>query len=148
MKLPFLIGRVLFGGYFLYSGINHFMHRSQLAQYAASKGVPAPDVAVGVTGALLVAGGASILSGVKPKAGTAAIAGFLAGVSPIMHNFWAAEDPGQAMNDMINFTKNLGLLGGSLALMSVTEPWPASVPVAQTSKLQGIRKEMQMRLAA
>lgn len=96
MRIPFLIGRLLFGGYFLYNGINHFKNRSQLAQYAGSKGVPAPEVAVSATGAMLLAGGASIIAGVKPKVGAAAIAGFLAGVSPIMHNFWRAEDPNQA----------------------------------------------------
>jgi len=56
MKAPFLIGRLLFGGYFLYSGINHFKERNMLSQYAASKKVPMPDVAVSVTGAALVIG--------------------------------------------------------------------------------------------
>lgn len=148
MKLPFLIGRLLFGGFFLYSGINHFKNRSQAAQYAASKGVPLPEVAVVATGAMLVIGGASIITGVKPKVGAAAVAGFLAGVSPIMHNFWKAEDPNQAMQDMIHFTKNLALLGGTLALMSVTEPWPASVPLGQPHKLAGVKRELQQRLAA
>jgi hypothetical protein len=27
MKLPYLIGRFVFGGFFLYNGINHFLHR-------------------------------------------------------------------------------------------------------------------------
>lgn len=148
MKLPFLIGRRLFGGYFLHSRIHHFQQRSSLAQYAAAKGVPAPDIAVSATGALLIAGGASILAGIKPKIGTAAIAGFLAGVSPIMHDFWRIKEPNQKMNDMINFSKNLALLGGTLALMSVTEPWPASVPVAQRGKLEGVRRELRQRMAA
>jgi hypothetical protein len=33
--------------------------------------------------------------------------------------------------EMIQFSKNMALLGGALALMAVEEPWPASVPVAQ-----------------
>ncbi len=119
MKSAFLIGRLLFGGYFLYSGINHFKQRKMLAQYVSSKYVPKPDVAVIASGAVLVAGGASILLGIKPKLGTAAIIGFLAGVSPLMHDFWRVEDPNQRMNDMINFTKNLALLGGAVALMGV-----------------------------
>src|SRR5207302_1649798 len=101
---PFLIGRVLFGGFFLYSGINHFRQRPALSQYAASKGVPNPDVAVAASGALLIAGGASLLAGIKPKFGAAAVAGFLVGVSPVMHNFWKVEEPNQRMNDMINFS--------------------------------------------
>jgi putative oxidoreductase len=78
----------------------------------------------------LIAGGTSILLGVKPKLGTAAIAGFLAGVSPVMHNFWSVQDPQQRMNEMINFSKNIALLGSALALMGVNEPWPISVPIS------------------
>ncbi|HVH87594.1 MAG TPA: DoxX family protein [Terriglobales bacterium] len=131
MKVPFMIGRVFFGGFFLYNGINHFEQREGLAQYAKGKNVPMPDVAVVTTGAALIIGGASLLLGIKPKVGAAAVAGFLAGVSPVMHNFWSHEDPQQRQIEMIQFSKNMALLGGALALMGVEEPWPTSVPVAQ-----------------
>jgi uncharacterized membrane protein YphA (DoxX/SURF4 family) len=124
----------MFGGYFIMSGINHFKQTQQMTQYAASKNVPKPDVAVKVTGAVLIAGGTSILLGVKPKLGALAVMGFLAGVSPVMHNFWKEEQPEQRMNDMINFTKNMALVGGAMALMGVEEPWPASVPVLAPKK--------------
>jgi uncharacterized membrane protein YphA (DoxX/SURF4 family) len=80
---------------------------------------------------VLILAGTSILLGVKPKYGAAALAGFLWGISPVMHDFWTVADPHQRMNEMINFTKNLALAGGALALMGLEEPWPASVPVAQ-----------------
>jgi putative oxidoreductase len=131
MKIPFLIGRLVFGGFFLYNGINHLKERKSLTEYARSKNVPKAEAAVAATGIMLIAGGTSILLGVKPKLGVAAIAGFLAGVSPIMHNFWKADDAQQRMNEMINFTKNMALLGAALALMGVDEPWPVSVPISQ-----------------
>jgi uncharacterized membrane protein YphA (DoxX/SURF4 family) len=131
MKIPFLIGRLIFGGFFIYNGIHHFQQRRNLAQYAQSKKVPVPDVAVTATGAAMIVGGASVLLGIKPKLGALAIIGFLAGVSPVMHDFWKAEDPNQRMNDMVNFGKNMALLGAALALIGVEEPWPASVPIAQ-----------------
>lgn len=131
MKIPFLLGRIVFGGFFIYNGINHFIQRKSLAQYAEEKKVPASGVAVPATGAALLIGGASILLGVKPKLGALAIIGFLAGASPTMHNFWSVQDPNQRMNEMINFGKNIALLGAALALMAVEEPWPASVPLAQ-----------------
>jgi uncharacterized membrane protein YphA (DoxX/SURF4 family) len=134
MKVPFLLGRLIFGGFFLYNGINHLKERKSLAQYAQSKNVPQAEAAVVASGIALLIGGTSILLGVKPKLGAAAIAGFLLGVSPVMHNFWSVEDPAQRMNDMINFSKNLALLGGALALMGVEEPWPASVPIAQKDR--------------
>jgi len=119
MKAAFLIGRLVFGGFFLYNGIHHLKERKQLGQYAESKNVPMAEAAVAATGVVLIGGGASILLGIKPKLGTAAIAGFLAGVSPVMHNFWSVEEPQQRMNEMINFSKNMALLGSALALMGV-----------------------------
>ena len=148
MKVPFLLGRLVFGGYFLYSGIHHFLDRKMLSQYAAGKKVPLPDVAVMATGSMMIMGGASILSGVKPKLGTLAIIGFLAGVSPMIHNFWSHQDPNQRQAEMVNFTKNLALLGGALALMGVEEPWPASVPVAQPSALERARRFVRRKIAA
>ena len=139
MKAAFLIGRMLFGGFFLYNGINHFVNRKMLSQYAGAKKVPNPEIAVPATGALVLFGGASLLLGIKPKYGAAAILAFLLGVSPMMHDFWRAEDPNQRMNDQINFFKNLALLGAALALMSVREPWPVSVPVAQPKLLDRVR---------
>jgi uncharacterized membrane protein YphA (DoxX/SURF4 family) len=131
MKAAFLIGRLVFGGFFLYNGVRHLIERKQLGQYAEAKNVPMAEAVVAATGVVLIAGGTSILLGVKPKLGTAAIAGFLAGVSPVMHNFWTVKEPQQRMNEMINFSKNMALLGSALALMGVDEPWPISVPISQ-----------------
>jgi putative oxidoreductase len=143
MRAPFVLGRVIFGGYFVMSGINHFKKMGQMSQYAAMKNVPNPDLTVRATGALLIAGGTSILLGLKPKIGTAAIIGFLAGVSPLMHDFWKQDSPEQRMSELVNFTKNMALVGGAMALMGVEEPWPASVPVLQPSRsrriLRGLR---------
>ncbi len=142
MRAPFLLGRLMFGGYFIMSGINHFKNKGQMTQYTAAKNVPQPEVAVSATGAALIAGGASILLGVKPKLGAAGLVGFLVGVSPIMHDFWKQESPEQRMSEMVNFTKNMALVGGAMALMGVEEPWPASVPVMQPKRsriMRGLR---------
>ena len=148
MKTPFLISRLIFGGYFLYSGIHHFTQRRAMREAAQSKNVPMADLAVDLTGAAMVAGGTSILLGVKPKLGTAAIAGFLLGVSPIMHDFWKEEEPEQRMNQMINFTKNMALAGGAMALMAIEEPWPVSTPVEKRSRLQRVFRLARNKVAA
>lgn len=127
MKTPFLIGRILFGGFFLYNGVHHLMERKNMATYTATKGVPLPELAVTATAVPLIAGGASLLLGLKPKWGALAVIGFLAGVSPIMHDFWRNEDPNERMNNIKSFMSNLALAGGALALMGVEEPWEASV---------------------
>ena len=148
MKAPFLIGRLLFGGFFLYNGINHFRQRKTISQYAGAKKVPKPDTAVIATGVALTVGGASILLGIKPKLGTLAIIGFLGTVSPTIHNFWKDKDPGERLHNMIDFSKNIALLGSALALMGVEEPWPASVPIAQPGKLQRLRRAVRREAAA
>jgi uncharacterized membrane protein YphA (DoxX/SURF4 family) len=135
MKFAFLLGRLIFGGFFLYNGINHFRARKQMVEYAQSKGVPLQDLAVAATGVALLIGGASFLLGIKPKVGALSIAGFLAGVSPVMHNFWKSENPEQRMHDMVDFSKNMALLGAAMALMTVREPWPASV-VSQRARYE------------
>ena len=66
MKAPFMIGRLLFGGFFLYSGINHFKQREGMSQYAKGKNVPMPNVAVVASGAALVVGGARLLPACGP----------------------------------------------------------------------------------
>jgi putative oxidoreductase len=140
MKAAFLLGRLIYGGFFVYSGIHHFQERKSIAHYASAKNVPLPELAVPATGALLIAGGTSIVLGIKPKWGTLAVMTFLAGVSPNMHDFWNAHDPNQRQNDMYHFLKNVALLGGALALMGVEEPWPASIPVGQATTMDRVRR--------
>ncbi len=131
MNFLFLLGRIIYGGYFVYSGVNHYLHHDMMKGYAQSKGVASPHVAVPGTGAMMVAGGASIATGYQPKIGALLIIGFLAGVSSKMHDFWNIEDQGQQMNDMINFTKNMALIGAALTLLSRPEPWPLSLSTAE-----------------
>jgi putative oxidoreductase len=121
-----MLGRAIFGGYFLYSGIKHFRNAEMMAGYAGSKGIPAPKAAVIGSGALIALGGLSLLLGVKPKAGAGLIGAFLVGVTPAMHNFWKQEDPGAKMNEQVHFMKNLALIGGASLAAAVPEPWPVS----------------------
>ena len=69
MRALHVLGRMIFGGFFAYSGINHLQNSAGMAQYAGAKGVPAPQQAVQVTGAMLLAGGLSIIAGLKPRQG-------------------------------------------------------------------------------
>ncbi len=118
-----------------------------MAQYARSKSVPLPYRAVELTGIMLLIGGSSVLLGLKPKIGLTAIAAFLVSISPVMHDFWASEDPREKQSQMINFMKNLALLGGALALTGAEEPWPASVPL-EARKLARIGRSITRALAA
>ena len=133
MRALFILGRAIFGGFFLYNGINHFQHLDQMAPYAAAKGVRSPEQAVQASGALLLAGGLGVLTGLKPKLGLAAIISFLIPVSLQMHRFWEEDDPQRRQIEMINFMKNMALVGAALTMMEISDPWPASVDSARAA---------------
>jgi len=127
MARAFLVGRILVGCYYLQSAFHHFTNVGHLARAAAAHGVPAPEVGVIVGGLLLLAAGLSFLLGLFPRLGVAAVVLFLVPVTLIMHAFWADHDPAQQQNNIINFTKNVGLLGSSLMFLALPRPWPYSV---------------------
>jgi uncharacterized membrane protein YphA (DoxX/SURF4 family) len=128
MDIVFLIGRILVGGYYLYRAVDHLlMGTGGLTGYAASKGVPSPRLAVYGTGLLLLIGGLSILLGYQVLTGVVALAIFFVPTTIIMHNFWAVQDPMAKMGDMVNFTKNVALLGSSLMFLAIPQPWPFSL---------------------
>jgi putative oxidoreductase len=113
-----LIGRILFGGYFLFSAFNHFSSLSNMAGYAQSKGVPNPKLAVAGGGVLLAIGGISVLFNIFPLAGLSALILFLLPVTFVMHAFWNVSEPMARMGEMVNFTKNVALLGAVVILLA------------------------------
>ena len=133
MRALFILGRAIFGGFFAYNGINHLQHSAGMTPYAAAKGVPAPEQAVQATGALLLAGGLSVMAGIKPRQGLLAIIAFLVPTSLQMHRFWEEADPHQHQAEMINFMKNMALVGAALTMMQIKEPWPVSVDAARAA---------------
>ena len=127
MEIIFLIARIVLGLYYLYSASNHFFQVKMMAGYTASKGVPASEVFVIVTGILLLIGGASILTGYKPTIGIIALAIFFIPVTFIMHNFWTVSDQMMKMVEMVNFLKNIALLASAVMLLSIPQPWSMSL---------------------
>lgn len=127
MEFAFLIGRIIIGLYWIYGAIAHFTQAKSMIPYAKMKGVPFAEIAVPGTGALLLIAGLSILTGIYPVIAVAALILFLVPVTVMMHNFWAVEDQMMKMNDMVMFTKNMALLGYTLVLLVIPQPWPFSL---------------------
>ena len=119
-----IVGQVLFGLYFLHNALNHFIRAKMLAGYAASKKVPLPMLAVIGSGLLLLAGGLSVLSGLYLIYGLSCLVLFLLVVTFWIHNFWADKDPSAKMMIMVNFTKNMALLGAVLMFYGFMDTWP------------------------
>lgn len=129
MDVLFLIGRIIFGGFWIYNGLNHFRQHGSMTQYAASKGVPAAGAAVLLSGVMISLGGLLVLLGLWPQVGLVLIILFLLGVTPRMHDYWKVSDPNQRMVEMVNFSKNMALLGASVMALMIPLPWPLSVGI-------------------
>lgn len=126
MDYVFLLGRILFGGFFLMGGVNHFQNLNMMAGFTASKGVPAAKPGVILSGLLIVVGGLLVIAGWHVRIGLACIVAFLVPVTLLMHNYWAETDMMQMINQRVNFQKNLALLGAALMMLMIPRPWPIS----------------------
>lgn len=117
-----LLGRLLFAMIFILSGPRHFM--ASTIAYAAAQGAPMSSIVVPVSGLFAFLGGLSILLGLRARVGAWLIVIFLAGATPIMHKFWGIADPMMAQMQMINFMKNVSMLGGALIITQLgSGPW-------------------------
>lgn len=119
METIFIIGRILFGGFFVIMGMNHFMKLGNMTMYASSKNVPASKLAVIVGGLFLLLGGLGIIFWTYLDIAILLLVIFLIVVSLFMHNFWAIPDPQQKMVEMTNFLKNMAFVGSLLILLSI-----------------------------
>jgi len=119
------IGRILLSLIFLVSGFSKITGWSAGQAFIASKGLPLP--ALMLAGAIVVelAAGILLLIGFKARWAALALSLYLVPVTLLFHNFWSFAGPERQMQ-MINFLKNLALMGGLLQVF-VYGAWPMSV---------------------
>ncbi|MGH7530493.1 MAG: DoxX family protein [Gemmatimonadales bacterium] len=123
-----LIGRIVFAAFFILSGFNHLTNLGMVAQYTASQGVPAAQVAVLTTGLMLLFGGFSVLLGWQVRAGALVLILFLVPVAFIMHRFWGLADPMMAQIQQAHFWKNITLAGAALMIYALATLYPGRWP--------------------
>ncbi len=119
MNAIVLIGRILFGGFFLMSGINHFTKLEAMTGYAKYKKLPAAKLGVLISGLMLVIGGIYIVLGYYADLGALLLAIFLVLAAVIFHNFWAETDATAKQTEMMAFMKNIALAGGALVIFAM-----------------------------
>ncbi|PIR88473.1 MAG: DoxX family protein [Candidatus Harrisonbacteria bacterium CG10_big_fil_rev_8_21_14_0_10_44_23] len=127
MEILFLIGRILFGGFFLWMGIGHFTKKVGLIAYAQSRGVSSTSAAVLLSGVMVILGGVGIILGVFIDIALWLIIIFLVFVSFMIHKFWEINDPSQRMVEANAFMKNIALLGAALMMLIISSPWAISL---------------------
>jgi putative oxidoreductase len=109
-----LLGRLLLAYVFVPSGWGKLMGFAGTVGYIASKGVPLPEVCAAIAVIVELGFGLLLLFGFKARWVALGMALFVVVITPIFHNYWAVPEA-QMMMQKLNFTKNLGLIGGLLA---------------------------------
>ncbi|MDG5761170.1 DoxX family membrane protein [Natronococcus sp. A-GB1] len=115
----FRLGRVLFGGVLAFNAIDNLRNLEERIGYAEFKGVPEPDRTVPAASVGLLLGGLGVVLWKLPAAAALGIAGFLAGTTPVMHDYWNQDDEESKQQERIQFLKNTALFGAALALARV-----------------------------
>jgi len=104
--------RFLMSSLFIWDGILQLRDPGGTARYFASVHVPAPDIAIWLSIAILIVGGLAILVGYKTRWAAAMLAIFCLGTALGVHL------PAGDTANMIDFYKNLVMAGGFLYVIS------------------------------
>lgn len=135
MDVVFLVARILFALIFLFSAIGHITQADAMAGYAKFKGAPGGKFGVIASGVALGLGALSIALGIYGELGSLLIAATLIPISFFMHAFWKESDAQAKQGDQIQFNKNLGLIGGALALFLLFSVTGANLGLTLTGSL-------------
>jgi len=119
VDLIVLVARILFAYLLIGSGIGHLTQSGAMAGYAQSRGVPAPRLAVQVSGVALVLGGVAIALGIWGDLAALLVAALLVAVALLMHAFWRETDEVVRMSELVQFNKDLALAAGALAFLAL-----------------------------
>jgi len=110
-----LVGRILLGLIFVLSGFAKISGFEGTAGYIGSKGLPMPQLLAALTIVVELGGGLALMAGFFTRQAVVALAGFSLLTALVFHNFWAAPQAEQMMQQ-INFMKNLAIAGGMLVV--------------------------------
>lgn len=119
------IGRVLLSLIFIAIGIGKIYGWSGFHQYMESKLPVAIPVLLSLSIAVEIAGGLTVLVGWRARSAAFMLLVYLIPVTAVFHNFWAMDGM-QAQIELINFLKNIAIMGGLLLIVAFG-PGPYSV---------------------
>jgi putative oxidoreductase len=109
-------GRLLLSAIFLMSGFGKITAFSAMAGMMASK-MPAPKLMLALAIVAEIGGGVSLLLGFLSRLGALGLFVYLIPTTLLFHNFWAA-DAAHQQEQLINFLKNLAIMGGLLMVIA------------------------------
>ncbi len=112
-----LAGRILMSLIFVVSGLGKLFQLSGTAAAMATKGIPLVSVAAPLVILFELGSGLLLMVGYRTRLVALLLSLYLVPVTLLFHNFWAFQGMDQQMQ-MINFLKNVAILGGLLRLAS------------------------------
>ena len=110
-----LLARLLLVALFLPAGIGKISGFAGTAGYIGSVGLPMPELGAAIAIAVEVLGGIALIIGLGTRWAALALAGFTLVASFFFHAYWALPAEQQMMQQLM-FMKNIGVVGGLLAL--------------------------------
>lgn len=108
-----LIGRILIAALFVPAGLQKLTGFAGTVGYAASVGMPLPQVGVAVALVVEIVGGLAFLLGWGTRWMALVLGFFTLVASFFFHNFWSVP-PEAAMMQQLLFWKNIAVVGGLL----------------------------------
>lgn len=130
-----LVGRIFLAAIFFMSAVGNKIPKfNEVVGYMESAGVPMPKILLPGAIAFLILGSVSLVFGYRTRIGALLLSIFLVLATYYFHDFWSFQpDAPEFQQQMIQFMKNLGLLGAMLLLI-VNGPGPMSLDAVRQSK--------------
>lgn len=116
-----LIGRFLIAAIFLTSGIGKLTDLPGTIATMTKAGIPYADTLAVVAGVSEVLGAVSLAIGLLTRVGASGLILFMIPATLIFHAFWNFEGA-ERMQQMVNFMKNLAIIGGLSTLVAFGAP--------------------------
>ncbi len=114
-----VLGRIMLCAIFLRAALgNDIPNFGGTAKFMASKGIPAPSLMLAGAIAFLIVGGLSVILGFKGRIGAALLFVFLVLATYFFHDFWHVTDPKAKQDQIINFMKNVSMMGAMLLIVA------------------------------
>lgn len=112
-------GRVLLSTIFLMAAAgNKIPNFKGVVEVMANAGIPAPELMLVGAIAFLLVGGSSVALGLYARFGALLLLAFLVLATYYFHGFWRLEEPQAQQEQMIQFMKNLSMMGAMLFIMA------------------------------
>ncbi len=114
-----LSGRILIAAIFMMSAAgNKIPNFNAVAEAMGKVGIPSPQIMLAGAIVFLLAGSALLVLGLYARIGALLLLVFLVLATYYFHGFWRLEDAHAKQEQMIQFMKNLSMMGAMLFIIA------------------------------